>query len=41
MFNMVNMADNPADIEGCDQQKLADIIKGLHGKLRRELREGK
>ena len=28
-------------MKGYDQQKLADTIKGLHGKLRRQLREGK
>jgi len=31
-----------ADVLGDgDQQKLSDIVKGLHGRLRKQLREGK
>ena len=32
------MADGFGNV---DQQKLSDIVKGLHGRLRKQLREGK
>ena len=32
------MADGLGNV---DQQKLSDIVKGLHGRLRKQLREGK
>ena len=28
-------------VKSAEQQKLADIVKGLHGRLRKQLREGK